>query len=113
MFTDPVVNGFLIYCILGRYLRNKLATQAGCETPDALKAQLEEAQAKITQLEQEINDLKCGAPPSSEEPEVLLESEGLPPLESDAIKEEDNEVGAVPPEAAPEAVSEAEEKPPE
>lgn len=56
-YTNNVL--ILTYCF-NRYLRNKLATQSGCETLETVKAQLEEANAKIAALENENMALKSG-----------------------------------------------------
>lgn len=49
---------FNFHVFVSRYLRNKLASQAGCETTESLKAQLEEARTKIAELENENMTLK-------------------------------------------------------
>lgn len=76
-----------------RYLRNKLAIQAGVETADALKAQLEDAQAKIEELEKENEALKNPVEPAGdetvgEELDVPPEQLDVPPPEEIPLPEE-------------------------
>lgn len=62
-----------------RYIRDKLAVQAGLETLNQMKIKQEELQAKIDDLTAELEQLKL--PPDSEVP--VLEEEPLPDLEGD------------------------------
>jgi hypothetical protein len=72
------------------YIRDRLAMQAGIETYNQMKSRIDECQARIDALTQELDELKLSLepPPPVEEEAVPLE-EGFQPMAGDENPPED------------------------